>query len=89
MTDKNEDVGYIDIEVTETVWSTITINVNKKCLEEYDCANLREFRDKIRLGDIDPFALDPTWNDPDESHLQDYEYGDAEAHLPDGTLLDD
>jgi hypothetical protein len=84
-----QKAGEIEIEVTETTWSTITLNVSKDDLVAHDCANLREFRDKVRTGEIDPFMFNPTWNEPYDSSLEDYDYGDAKAFLPDGIELED
>jgi len=88
MTDR-EKAGEIQIEITETTWSTITLKISKTDLETHDCAHLREFRDKIRAGEIDPFDFDPIWGEADESMLEECKHREAKAVLPDGTELED
>jgi hypothetical protein len=81
--------GEIEIEVTETTQSIITLCISQSDLDAHDCAHLYEFRDKIRLGKLDPFMFNPLWSEPVYSSLESCKYWDAEAILPNTTNLED
>jgi hypothetical protein len=78
----------ITVDVTETCWTTVTVRVDAELLEEYGCADIPEFCSKVRGGEIHIFDLEPEWDSPYDSVVQDVDYQFAVALDADGNELE-
>jgi hypothetical protein len=71
--------GRISMDVTETCWTTVSVDVNEALLKECGCTDLVDLRNKIRTGVIDLWSLDPKWEDPYDSRVEYANYECATA----------
>lgn len=77
MTDRTI-IGYIDLPVVETTWSTASFAITTENLKEAKVSNLAEYVTNVRNRSIDIWNLDPDWETHD-SEIVDVLYKEATA----------
>ena len=80
--------GKIVVDVTETCWTSVSVQVNAELLEEFGCADITEFCRKVRSGEINIFDLEPDWDSPYDSEVQDVDYQFAIALDAEGKKVE-
>jgi hypothetical protein len=80
--------GMISVDVTETCWAKVTVQVDAALLGEHGCADITEFCLKIRSGEINIFDLNVNWDEPYDSQVEDVDYQFAAAFDAEGNQLE-
>jgi hypothetical protein len=68
----NEHVLEVDVE--ERTWAKLTVRVDDALLSEYGCKDAAEFGEKVQSGDIDLWELDPMFQTPFNSEVEEVYY---------------
>ena len=89
MKNKNGYVGNLSFNVTEKTRSRVEVRVSQEDLDYYKCADLLEFRNKVRKGEVWPFDCDYDAIEVIDRETRDVEHESAKVILPDGTELED